>query len=44
MKIKNKALEEKENMAKNIYLISLIHYLIQTTWKSLKKQLRKVWY
>ena len=44
MKIKKKALEEKENMARNIYLISLIHCLIQATWKSLKKQLRKVWY
>ena len=29
----------KRNMVKNIYLISPIHYLIQTTWKNLKKQL-----
>ena len=34
----------KRKYGKNIYLISLIYSLIQTTWKSLKKQLRKVWY
>ena len=34
----------KRKYGKNIYLISLIYCLIQTTWKSLKKQPRKGWY